>query len=65
MFNVENNHLIACFDENVTENVITEIAKHKPYYFVMRDSSMANDSVAANFEQIFASYSPDTIRKVL
>lgn len=43
VFNVENNHLIACFDENVTENVITEIAKHKPYYFVMRDSSMAND----------------------
>lgn len=65
VFNVENNYLIACFDENVTENVITEIAKHKPYYFVMRDSSMANDSVAANFEQIFASYSPDTIRKVL
>lgn len=32
VFNVENNHLIACFDENVTENVITEIAKHKPYY---------------------------------
>ena len=65
VFNVENNYLIACFDENVTEDVITEIAKHKPYYFVMRDSSMANDSVATNIEQIFASYSPDTIRKVL
>lgn len=65
VFNVENNYLIACFDENVTEDVITEIAKHKPYYFVMRDSSMVNDSVATNFEQIFASYSPDTIRKVL
>lgn len=65
VFNVENNYLIACFDENVTENVITEIAKRKPYYFVMRDSSMANDSVATNFEQIFAAYSPDTIRKVL
>lgn len=65
MFNVEDNYLIACFDENVTEEVITEIAKQKPYYFVMRDSSMANDSVAANFEQIFASYSPDTVRKVL
>ena len=65
VFNVENKYLIACFDENVTEDVITEIAKHKPYYFVMRDSSMANDSVATNFEQIFASYSPDTIRKVL
>ena len=65
VFNVEDNYLIACFDDNVTEKVITEIAKQKPYYFVMRDSSMANDSVATNFEQIFAAYSPDTVRKVL
>lgn len=65
VFNVANNYLIACFDENITDDVITEIAKQKPYYFVMRDSSMANDSVATNFEQIFASYSPDTVRKVL
>lgn len=65
VFNVENNYLIACFDNNVTEEVIIEIAKQKPYYFVMRDSSMANDSVATNFEQIFAAYSPDTIRKVI
>lgn len=65
VFKVDGNYLIACFDENVTENVITEIAKQKPYYFVMRDSSMANDSVATNFDQIFASYSADTIRKVL
>lgn len=65
VFNVEDNYLIACFDENVTEETITEIAKQKPYYFVMRDSSMANDSVATNFEQIFAAYSPETIRKVL
>lgn len=65
VFNVENNYLIACFDNNVTEEVITEIAKQKPYYFVMRDSSMANDSVATNFEQIFAAYSPDTVRKVI
>lgn len=41
------------------------IAKQKPYYFVMRDSSMANDSVATNFDQIFATYSPDAVRKVL
>ena len=59
------NFLMACFDENITEDVITEIAKQKPYYFVMRDSSLASDSVAANFDQIFATYSPDTIRKVL
>jgi len=57
--------LIACFDENVTDETITAIAKQKPYYFVMRDSSMATDSVATNFEQIFATYSPDTVRKVL
>lgn len=65
VFNVEDSYLIACFDDNVTEEVITAIAKQKPYYFVMRDSSMANDSVATNFEQIFAAYSPDTVRKVL
>lgn len=65
VFNVEDNYLIACFDDSVTEEVITEIAKQKPYYFVMRDSSMANDSVATNFEQIFVAYSPDTVRKVL
>ena len=65
VFNVAEGFLIACFDENVTEETIKEIAKQKPYYFVMRDSSMANDSVAANFEQIFATYSPSTVRKVL
>lgn len=65
VFNVENNYLIACFDSNVTEETIKAIAKQKPYYFVMRDSSMANDSVATNFDQIFATYSPDTVRKVL
>lgn len=64
-FDVEDGYLIACFDKNIDEEVITAIAKQKPYYFVMRDSSMATDSVATNFEQIFASYSPDTVRKVL
>lgn len=65
VFNVEDNYLIACFDSDVTEETIKAIAKQKPYYFVMRDSSMANDSVATNFDQIFATYSPDTVRKVL
>ena len=64
-FDVEDGYLIACFDKNIDEEVITAIAKQKPYYFVMRDSSMANDSVATNFEQIFAAYSPDKVRKVL
>ncbi len=65
VFNVADGFLVACFDENVTEETIREIAKQKPYYFVMRDSSMASDSVATSFKQIFALYSPDTVRKVL
>lgn len=64
-FDVEDGYLIACFDKNIDEEVITTIAKQKPYYFVMRDSSMASDSVATNFDQIFATCSPDTVRKVL
>ena len=64
-FDVADNFLIACFDNDIDEEVITEIAKKKPYYFVMRDSSMSSDSVATNFDQIFATYSPDTVRKVL
>lgn len=65
VFSVENGYLIACFDENVTEEVVKAIAKQHPYYAVFRDSSMADDSVAANFEQIFMTYSPQTVRKVL
>ena len=65
VFSVADGFLVACFDENVTEETITAIAKMQPYYFVMRDSSMANDSVATNFDQLFATYSPDTVRKVL
>lgn len=65
VFSVENGYLIACFDEKVTEEVVTAIAKQHPYYAVFRDNSMADDSVAANFEQIFMTYSPQTVRKVL
>ena len=65
VYNVADGFLIACFDANVTDETIKAIAQKQPYYFVMRDSSLANDSVATNFEQIFATYSPDTVRKVL
>ena len=65
VFNVADGFLIACFDNNVTEETVKAVAEKKPYYAVFRDSSMANDSVATNFDQIFASISPDTIRKVL
>ncbi len=65
VFDVAGGFLTACFDKEVNEETIKAVAQKKPYYFVMRDSSMANDSVATNFDQIFATYSPDTIRKVL
>lgn len=65
VFNVNGNHLIACFDKDITDETIKAIAKQEPYYFVMRDDGFADDSVATNFEQIFATYSPDTVRKVL
>ena len=65
VFSVENGYLLACFDTAVTDEVVTAIAKMRPCYAVFRDSGMADDSVMANFEQIFATYSPDTVRKVL
>ena len=65
VFFVNNNHLIACFDEAISESTITEIAKMQPRYFVMRDSSLASDNVADNFDQLFETYSKDTIRKIL
>lgn len=65
VFNVADGFLIACFDNDVTEDTVKAVAEKKPYYAVFRDSSMANDSVATNFDQIFASISPDTVRKVL
>ena len=65
VFNVADGFLIACFDIDVTEETVKAVAQEKPYYAVFRDSSMANDSVATNFEQIFATYSPETVRKVL
>ena len=65
VFVVDDNDLIACFDENITEDVVKAIAQKKPLYAVFRDNSFSSDTVAANFEQIFATYSPNTTRKVL
>ena len=65
VFNVADGFLLACFDHDVTDETVRAIAQMKPYYAVFRDSSMANDSVATNFDEIFKSYSPDTVRKVL
>lgn len=65
VFNVADGFLLACFDHDVTDETVKAIAQMKPYYAVFRDSSMANDSVATNFDQIFETYSPETVRKVL
>lgn len=65
VWSVSDGYLMACFDEEVNETTITEIARQHPYYFVMRDSSLANDQVADNFEQIFNHYSKDTIRRII
>lgn len=65
VLNVADGFLLACFDHDVTEETVKAIAQMKPYYAVFRDSSMANDSVATNFDQIFETYSPETVRKVL
>jgi adenine-specific DNA-methyltransferase len=64
VFSIDDNYLIACFKQ-VDTALITEIAQKKPYYAVFRDSSFTNDSAMVNFEQVFATYSPNTIRRVL
>ena len=65
VFDVADGFLLACFDSGVTSETVTAIAKRQTYYAVFRDSSMADDSVATNFDQIFETYSPSTVRKVL
>ena len=65
VYNVADGYLVACFDKDVTDEVVTTIAKMHPLYAVLRDTSMANDSTATNFEQLFKTYSPDTVTKIL
>ena len=65
VFVVDDNDLVACFDEDITEEVVKTIAQMQPLYAVFRDNSFSSDTVAANFDQIFATYSPATTRKVL
>ena len=65
VFSVADGYLIACFDKDVTEETVKAIAQKQPFYAVFRDSGMASDSVATNFEQIFETYSPKTVRRVL
>ena len=65
IFNVADNYLVACFERDIDDEVVTAIAKMQPQYAVLRDTSMATDSTATNFEQIFKTYAPDTVTKVL
>lgn len=64
VYSIADGYIMACFETGVTDETISKIAQKRPRFFVMRDSSMANDSIAVNFEQLFKSYSPDTHLKV-
>lgn len=65
IFNVASGYLVACFDDHVNDETVKAIAKMQPQYAVFKDSSMADDSTATNFEQIFKTYSPSTTCKIL
>ena len=62
---VDGDKLVACFDESVGSDTIEEMAKAKPWYAVIRDSSMADDATHANYEELFRTYSPDTVPQVI
>ena len=65
IYDVADGYLVACFDKNVSDGVVAAIAKMQPMYAVLRDTSMADDSTATNFEQIFKTYAPNTTTKIL
>ena len=65
IYNVADGYLVACFDQEVTNEVVTAIAKMQPTYAVLRDTSLVDDATATNFEQIFKTYAPNTTTKIL
>lgn len=65
IYNVADGYLVACFDQKVTDEVVTAIAKMQPTYAVLRDTSLVDDATATNFEQIFKTYAPNTTTKIL
>ena len=65
IYNVADGYLVACFDQEVSDEVVTAIAKMQPTYAVLRDTSLANDATATNFEQIFKTYAPNTTARIL
>ena len=64
-FDVNDGQLIACFDEDVSTEALEAIAREKPLYAVFRDSCFASDAAVANLDELFKTFSPDTIRKVI
>ncbi len=65
IYSVADNYLVACFDQDVTDDVVTAIAKMQPMYAVLRDTSMKTDSTATNFEQIFKTYAPNCVCRII
>lgn len=65
LYDVAEGYLVACFDQNVSDEVVKAIAQMQPAYAVLRDTSMTNDATVTNFEQIFKTISPDTVTRIL
>ena len=65
IYNVAEGYLVACFDQEVSDDVVKAIAKMQPTYAVLRDTSLVDDATATNFEQIFKTYAPNTTTKIL
>ena len=65
IYNVGDGYLVACFDQDVSDDAVKAIAKMQPTYAVLRDTGMADDATATNFEQIFKTYSPNTTARIL
>lgn len=63
--NYNDGDLIACFDDNIPDNVIKEIAKRQPLRAVFRDSSFANSPSKINVDEVFKLLAPDTSVKVI
>lgn len=62
---VDQGYLIACFDREIDDDLMTKLAKRGPAFAIFRDSSMVNDSALNNFDQIFERLSPETTRRVI
>ena len=65
VFFVDENALVACFDKNITEELVQELARLQPLRVVFRDDGFVSDAVKINVDQIFRQLSPGTLVKSL